>query len=787
MPSCPSKLTIILTPPSPSSSSQPAKKKKKDKHQFRVRILIGIPPDTFQSTRFFPNRNNLPAFSRKDTDYDDILHSGGTPYYNSCVLGADTMYDYILDNFSSTESSERFSPTSSLSEALILLKVWLAQRGMRNGHDTLNSAGLTLLMTYLLKKKVISMRMSSWEMIVIWLKFLSETDWLGDANSLDNQESNFGNEEDHNTIRHSRSTNDSLLRINQYLAKHKRLQKVLVMPGNNLGSGNNVLSETQTIANAAQSKLYFEMLSSERQQNKHCDIPTTLIEAFQRSTDGPIFLDSSLTCNFLSQCSASAMQEISLEARRTLYMIHHNEEKRHGIFNSIFCKTNRFWRKFDVYVKIPIDQLDEKKIWNSKGENYANEYDGIDKWKLKALDLGKRECITRGIISLLSMALGDRILCIRSLTSGNGEGSEFQNNSSQQEFKDTNTMDSDEIPVFSVSHGKEKIEELENDIKFGQQIIDEPPTTCLHNHIVLGLRLNPDTASRIVDRGPPVEDSSASSLFVSLWGKQLAQLRRFKDGAIVHAVVWKDVILSGGLKEYSNIETSGGIVEKIIQHIMQLHFMKKKASINFEMRNMLSLVEGLAIHQTSALNRRFNDSNDLHKAMMRAFDSLCDVLKQETTALGLPLAIDSVEPISSCLRYSSLFPPVPHPLLGGSKGGGEDSKISFMTPGEPILIQIRFEGSSKWPTDIDAMGAAKCAMLIKLASGIEETKIGKFFFVLVMRTIFNLCPAPIHFFNTSCSQLVLVDLQLYTLVISTLDLKDTLGALLFVRIKSYEC
>ena len=38
---------------------------------------------------------------------------------------------------------------------------------------------------------------------------------------------------------------------------------------------------------------------------------------------------------------------------------------------------------------------------------------------------------------------------------------------------------------------------------------------------------------------------------------------------------------------------------------------------------------------------------------------------------------------------------------------------------DPILIQIRFGASSKWPSDLKAIGAAKTAMLIQLANAIE--------------------------------------------------------------------
>ena len=59
--------------------------------------------------------------------------------------------------------------------------------------------------------------------------------------------------------------------------------------------------------------------------------------------------------------------------------------------------------------------------------------------------------------------------------------------------------------------------------------------------IAVGFRINPDTCHRIVDRGPPADDTTSSPAFVSLWGERKAQLRRFKDGTINHAVVWNDI------------------------------------------------------------------------------------------------------------------------------------------------------------------------------------------------------------------------------------------------------
>jgi U3 small nucleolar RNA-associated protein 22 len=90
-----------------------------------------------------------------------------------------------------------------------------------------------------------------------------------------------------------------------------------------------------------------------------------------------------------------------------------------------------------------------------------------------------------------------------------------------------------------------------------------------------------------------------------------------------------------------------------------------------------------------------------------------------TSRLGLPLTIDAVEPLSPSLRYSELFPPIPHPFLGGVAPSSK--KVAGAIVSDPILIQVRFGSSSKWPTDLKAIGAAKTAMLIQLANGIETS------------------------------------------------------------------
>jgi len=191
----------------------------------------------------------------------------------------------------------------------------------------------------------------------------------------------------------------------------------------------------------------------------------------------------------------------------------------------------------------------------------------------------------------------------------------------------------------------------------------------------------------------------------------------------------------------------GGIVEKILRHIVWLHFTDAKVAKRrkgprlaaFELRNMISFIDGVSpsLSSYTVPSSPFADSLTLHKNAMSAFESLSEFLRRNTATttdkslgkgrkasnLGLPLSVDEIEPLSPCLRYSALFPPVPHPLLGGSTGLVPDErKVSGANGGSPILIQLRFEGSSKWPTSLNAMGAAKCAMLAQLAEGIEKMK-----------------------------------------------------------------
>ena len=454
-------------------------------------------------------------------------------------------------------------------------------------------------------------------------------------------------------------------------------------------------TEAQTIQECRQAQLY-EQQARDSPISPDGRDPPTLLDCFRTFTDGPILLNSSMTVNLWGRLSPSFCKQLQAASAASLDCLHNSVTIRP--FSYLFLQEARFLSNMDAIMRIPLSvfQTNDDKMYS---------------------DVGTFDGIARNVVNVSERALSNRVKLIRVLTTGNGR-IEASNNPSQ-------------IPKFGVTEKQTY-----------KNVVKSPMGD---NYIVLGFTLNPETCHRLVDRGPPAEDAEATRDFLNLWGKEKAQLRRFKDGAIVHAVVWNTPEKNHD-KHYIRMEcddkSQGGIVERIVRHVLDLHFIKaedtKKHAIqhSFALRNMLSLVDGVAT--PSSDDKLLTNAISAFKSAMSTFSSLSDFLRQnssptipvpgsadaKTSRLGVPLAIDAVEPLSPSLRYSELFPPLPQSTLGGPRRDGK--KVSGVAP-PPIMIQIRFGLSSKWPTDLKAIAAAKTAMLIQLANGIETVKLSSGF------------------------------------------------------------
>mmetsp|Transcript_2252 Transcript_2252/g.3339 ORF Transcript_2252/g.3339 Transcript_2252/m.3339 type:complete len:1276 (+) Transcript_2252:234-4061(+) len=458
---------------------------------------------------------------------------------------------------------------------------------------------------------------------------------------------------------------------------------VLVMPSTES-------NEAHTIAQCEAAKLY-EKLLKESPLDPRKDDPGTLVDCYRKcaASSGAILLDSKMLGNYLGSLSPAFCDTLQLQAVKTLTCLNSSRS-----FNSIFMMNARFWTCLDAYIKIDLNDVDweKQKTMEKWVDNYPN-------------DLGRFECLSRNIYFLLKQAVGDRVTDIRILTSGNGSNISTP----------TPELDSDEICTHEINV--------------------KSPTEAEVNTLVIGLKINSETCYRAVDRGPPTENVEGVRKFEQLWGDAV-ELRRFKDGAIVKAVVWNNPPKDSTCVVYEGEErTQGGIVERIVQHVIRVHFLKEscKKKHSFLLKDILTMVDG--VHRSDStcdLSKKMCNATQAHRNILSAFDSLTNFLRKNTeqwdfsgkpksSRLGLPLSIDAVEPLSASLRYSDPFPAIPHPLLGGA-GEGSTGKLALNIPYLPINIQIRFGRSSKWPTDLKSISAAKTAMLVGLADGIEEMK-----------------------------------------------------------------
>lgn len=734
------KVSLVLTPPLPDqneSDKQTKKKrknddtkseskKKKNKIRFRVRLVFGVQYDNslrnsiecntgwIPSARLFPNRSNNKSM---ESSTKEALSNIGTPNYNS-ALASD------MHHLSATQilSSVSLLALNTFSETWALLKIWCLQRGFLRGHDTFSEKSLGLSLAYLYRSKLVSSRMDGVQVFNVWMKFMSDRDWLGDGDGQAKKEESAVNKDN---IRHSSSLAYRDLRILSTPGRKSRAG--IVMPEINM-------TEHDTILNCVQNRLYASDMKNNTYNDDEKDYPKSLLDSFKVNTDSPIFLDPSMTENYFANLSPSFVKEVQCEAKKALKCIHFHGDgcsSRIQPFRQLFLEQQRFWNRYDAYLKFNINDI----IFPTKSKQKGSS-DDISFWGDNVQDLGNYEAISRGLANVLQMALGDRISALRIFTTGNGETS----NTLKLISGETGTspiVTSDEITYLAFRGNAESSFE-----GFQLDSVNSPVADGLSGAkiITVGLRINPDTCHRLVDRGPPADDLAASSTFVSLWGEKKAQLRRFKDGAIVHAVVWTDVEhdLQNGRVQLESDTKTGDIVERIARHIVRKHFyrheIKEIHCPQFALKNMISLVECAQIASNEA-NQQSNSAEHAHKKIIKTFESLVTFLRknsevsttpagENTSKLGVPLCIDAVEALSPCLRYSEVFPPMPHPSLGSNDDATKGQKVAGAIVGEPILIQIRFQGSEKWPQDINAMGAAKCAMLMQLAEGIENMKRG---------------------------------------------------------------
>jgi U3 small nucleolar RNA-associated protein 22 len=194
-------------------------------------------------------------------------------------------------------------------------------------------------------------------------------------------------------------------------------------------------------------------------------------------------------------------------------------------------------------------------------------------------------------------------------------------------------------------------------------------------NVKIGLLIDPLEAEKLVIKGP--SETEESSQFRSFWGPK-SSLRRFKDGTILHSVIW-----STDYKE--------PVVLAIIKYLFKRHI-KEDIKIISEVSQFNQL---LPLPNLPSSSKQSVISPVAFNGLLKSYDELYKILIK----LELPLAIKSVLPASPSLRFTSQLQPVPYAV---------SSKDFFND------LVLQFETSVKWPDELAALEKVKTAFLIKI-------------------------------------------------------------------------
>lgn len=198
--------------------------------------------------------------------------------------------------------------------------------------------------------------------------------------------------------------------------------------------------------------------------------------------------------------------------------------------------------------------------------------------------------------------------------------------------------------------------------------------------IKIGLTFDTQNFDRIIDLGPNNEDQEASAKFRGFWGSK-SELRQFKDSAIRECVCWESV------------KNPSTIPREIIAWLFARHFGLSESFISSDTAKKLNF---------------FKSASDAFSKFSGAFDALGRDLRGLNQVL--PLTIVQCVGLSPAHRHTSLHIPEARDELT------QVFPSSLLpNPSCPIYdFLIRFERSSAWPDERQALQSARQAFLLQL-------------------------------------------------------------------------
>ncbi|CEG45684.1 Nucleolar RNA-associated protein (NRAP) [Plasmopara halstedii] len=377
-------------------------------------------------------------------------------------------------------------------------------------------------------------------------------------------------------------------------------------------------------------------------------LTTEGMHTFRRSFE-LVFLDASGRLNLFSRVSKSAWKEIQSAAIESVTLV---QQCTTNAFRSLFIEKKSFWTRYDQYFWFPAPFAIEE----AKNDTYTVEE------KRQINDMGLERFWLQKLGNVLSNALTDRVTLIRPMT--------------------------------------------EDSVEWNMQDSALPK----QRKVAVGLCIDSNNAMRIVDKGPSADDKEASARFRNFWrGK--SELRRFKDGAIVEALIWEGI----------GTDNRHRVLDAIVRYIVPAHcpyvLSSQIKTSNAALYSVLD-VDETPREMPSSLNASFENAMNSVSKLWVIFNNFAKTLRGLDS---LPLMISDVLPVHPAFRSTSLFPIQPHPLAY-SKGEVIDAApmAHASTVLEPLVLHLKFERSSAWPNEKKALMHAKTGFYVHIGQELQS-------------------------------------------------------------------
>ncbi|NWT53831.1 NOL6 protein, partial [Erythrocercus mccallii] len=230
----------------------------------------------------------------------------------------------------------------------------------------------------------------------------------------------------------------------------------------------------------------------------------------------------------------------------------------------------------------------------------------------------------------------------------------------------------------------------------------EPPKHKDVGPLTFGFLFVPEFAASTLEKGPQADHPEALE-FRTFWGEK-SELRRFQDGSICEAVVWKA----------STVSQKRLIPEQIIRHLLKLHADIPESSICYTG----ALLESVIRNGKEACGTG-------EEAMVSIICSYDDLSRKLWNLKELPLTVTAVQGIHPALRYTDVFPPIPMKPIYSFHNRSKHLLLpleekpcpAYITP---LKIICHMEGSGQWPQDKGAIKRIKAAFHLQLAELLQQ-------------------------------------------------------------------